>query len=93
MPARSIGGGDDVVGDRRRGFGPCRPERVHGSDAALAADPLAREHLSGGSMTDLQTLVLIVDVADLDMAVKLVTEAGGRMQLGVVEHGRREFVE
>jgi hypothetical protein len=92
MPARTIGGGDDVVGDRRRGLSPCPPERGHGSDAALAADPLAREHLVG-SMTDVHALVLIADVADLDTAVKLVTEAGGHTQLGVVQHGRREFVE
>jgi hypothetical protein len=59
---------------------------------ALAGDPVARDRLVGGSVTEDHTLILIVDVADLDLARKLATEAGGRVQAATIRYGRREFV-
>jgi hypothetical protein len=61
--------------------------------AALAGDPVARDRLAGGSVTDDHTLILVADIADLGLARKLAVEAGGQPGAATVQYGRREFVE
>jgi hypothetical protein len=60
---------------------------------ALATDPVARQRLVGGSVTDTQTLILVADVADYALASQLVLKSGGPLQAAAVEYGRRAFVE
>ncbi|BBZ37682.1 hypothetical protein MCNS_07450 [Mycobacterium conspicuum] len=61
---------------------------------ALVSDSTARRRLRGGSVAPAEhTLILITDTADLDVARRLVTEAGGRWDAATIAYGRREFVE
>jgi hypothetical protein len=66
------------------------PSRLY---AAVAGDPIARDRLGGGSVTDDHALVLVADRADLGLARRLAAEAGGQTQAATVQYGRREFVE
>jgi hypothetical protein len=61
--------------------------------AALAGDPVARDRLVGGSVTEDRTLILVADIADLELARQLAVAAGGQTQAATVRYGRREFVE
>jgi hypothetical protein len=60
--------------------------------AALAGDPVARDRLVGGSVTEDHTLIVIADVTDLELARQLAGDAGGQAQAATVQYGRREFV-
>jgi hypothetical protein len=59
---------------------------------AFAGDPIARDRLLGGSVTEDHTLILVADMADLGLARQLAVAAGGPAQAVTVQHGRREFV-
>lgn len=60
---------------------------------AFAGDPIARDRLLSGSVTEGHTLILVADIADLGLARKLAVTAGGQAQAVTVQHGRREFVK
>lgn len=60
--------------------------------AALAADPVVRERLGGGSFTDSGALILIADRADTDLVRDFVTGLGGDWNTGQIRYGDREFV-
>jgi hypothetical protein len=61
---------------------------------AFVSDPAAHRRLRGGSVTTTDpTLILITATGDLDVARRLVAEAGGRWNAATIAHGRREFVE
>jgi hypothetical protein len=60
---------------------------------ALAGDPVARDRLLGGSVTEDHLLILVADIADLELARQLAIAAGAQTQAVTVQHGRREFVE
>jgi hypothetical protein len=60
---------------------------------AFALDPVARDRLVGGSVTEDHTLILVADIADLGLARQLAVEAGSQAQAAMVQYGRREFVE
>lgn len=60
---------------------------------ALAADPAARHRIRGGSATTTdRTLILVAGDDDLDVARRLVGEAGGNWGAATIAYGRREFV-
>lgn len=59
---------------------------------AFARDPIARDRLLGGSVTEDRTLILVADIADLGLARQLAVAAGGQAPAVTVQHGRREFV-
>lgn len=63
--------------------------RVHD---ALLADPVARERLGGGSVTEDGTLVLIADRADLEVARTFVRDLGARWDAATVRYGDRQLV-
>jgi hypothetical protein len=56
---------------------------------ALTVDPVARQRLVGGSVTQAQTLILVADVADLALALQLAAKSGGSSQAATVQYGRR----
>lgn len=58
----------------------------------LVADPVARQRLVGGSVTEANTLILVVDVADLELAQRFVAGIGGDWDAASVQYGDREFV-
>lgn len=61
---------------------------------ALAADPVARDRIRGGSVTATDhTLILVVRNDDRDVARRLVAEAGGNWNAAAIAYGRSEFVE
>lgn len=61
---------------------------------ALAADPVARDRIRGGSVTTTDhTLILVAGNDDRDVARQLVAEAGGNWRAATIVHGRREFVQ
>ncbi|OBF15833.1 hypothetical protein A5725_02910 [Mycobacterium kubicae] len=61
--------------------------------AAFAADSAAQHRLLGGSVTtEDHTLILVVAENDLDLARRLVTEAGGNSAAAAIAYGKREFV-
>ncbi|MCV7090789.1 hypothetical protein H7H80_13800 [Mycobacterium interjectum] len=61
---------------------------------ALAADPVARHRIRGGSVTTTDhTLILVAGGDDQDVARRLVGEAGGNWDAATIAYGRREFVE
>lgn len=61
---------------------------------ALAADPVARHRIRGGSVTTTdRTLILVAGNDDLDVARRLVGEAGGNWDAATIAYGRREFVD
>jgi len=61
---------------------------------AFVSDPAAHRRLRGGSVTATDpTLILITATGDLDVARRLVAEAGGRWNAATIAYGRREFVE
>ncbi|MGO4615396.1 hypothetical protein AB4305_13090 [Nocardia sp. 2YAB30] len=57
----------------------------------LVADPLARERLVGGSVTDENTLILVADIADLEQTRLFVEKIGGTWDYATVRYGDREF--
>jgi len=61
---------------------------------AFTADPAARNRLRGGSVTtNDRTLILVAGNGDLDVARRIVAEAGGSLEAATIAYGRREFVE
>jgi hypothetical protein len=61
---------------------------------AMAADPVARQRIRGGSVTTTDhTLILVAGDDDRDAARRLVGEAGGDWDAATITYGRREFVE
>ncbi len=61
---------------------------------ALAADPVARDRIRGGSVTTTDhTLILVAGDDDLGVARRLVGAAGGNWDAATIAYGRREFVE
>ncbi|MEV6558038.1 hypothetical protein AB0M22_20150 [Nocardia sp. NPDC051756] len=58
----------------------------------LVADPVARERLVGGSVTEAGTLILVVDIADVELAQRFVAKLGGTWDAHSVQYGDREFV-
>jgi hypothetical protein len=64
-------------------------ERLHDG---LVADPVARDHLQGGSVTLDGTLILIAALADLDLVQRFVTELGGDWANRTIRYGDAEFV-
>jgi hypothetical protein len=61
---------------------------------ALAADPVARRRIRGGSVTTTDhTLIVVAGDDDMDVARRLVAEAGGNWEAATIDYGRREFVE
>lgn len=62
--------------------------------AAFLADSAAHSHLRGGSVTTTDhTLILVTDSGDLDIAHRLVDEAGGDWNTATIAYGKREFAE
>jgi hypothetical protein len=58
----------------------------------LVADPVARDHLQGGSVTLDGTLILVAALADLDLVQSFVTELGGDWTKRSLRYGDLEFV-
>lgn len=58
----------------------------------LAADAVARERLVGGSVTEANALILVVDIADMELARRFVTGLGGAWDSASLQYGDREFV-
>jgi len=58
----------------------------------LVADPIARDHLQGGSVTLDGTLILIAELADLELVQRFVTQLGGDWTKRTVHYGDLEFV-
>jgi hypothetical protein len=58
----------------------------------LVADPTARDHLFGGSVTLQGELILVADLADLALVRQFVVELGGSLAASTVRYGAREFV-
>lgn len=62
--------------------------------AALAADPAARTHLGGGSVTTTDhTLILVCRTADLDIARRTVGAAGGDWTAAELAYGSSDLAE
>ncbi|HEX6469265.1 MAG TPA: hypothetical protein VF069_09235 [Streptosporangiaceae bacterium] len=64
-------------------------QRLHDG---LLADPVARDHLQGGSVTLDGRLILIAELPDFDLARNFVTEIGGDWAKRSVRYGDAEFV-
>jgi hypothetical protein len=61
---------------------------------AFAADSAAHRRLQGGSVTTTdRTLILVAGNGDLDVAHRLIGEAGGSWDAATIAYGKREFVE
>lgn len=61
---------------------------------AFVSDSATHNRLQGGSVTPTDhTLILITATGDLDIARRLVGEAGGSWDAATIAYGRREFVE
>jgi hypothetical protein len=61
---------------------------------AFLADSAAHQRLLGGSVTTTDhTLILVAGIGDLDVARRLVDEAGGSWNAAAIAHGKREFVD
>ncbi|SON58693.1 hypothetical protein MSIMFI_00171 [Mycobacterium simulans] len=59
----------------------------------FVADSTAHQRLLGGSITTPEhTLILIAAIGDIDIAHRLVEEAGGSWSTATLDYGRREFV-
>ncbi|WP_433672662.1 hypothetical protein ACQP06_14335 [Nocardia sp. CA-136227] len=59
---------------------------------ALAADPVVRDRLGGGSFTDSGALILVADRADADLIRDFIAALGGGWNAGELRYGDREFV-
>jgi hypothetical protein len=61
---------------------------------AFVADSAAHHRLHGGSVTTTDhTLILVAGNDDLDVARRLIGEAGGNWNAATIAYGKREFVE
>lgn len=61
---------------------------------AFVADSAARHRLHGGSVTTTDhTLILVAGNGDLDVARRLVGEAGGSWDAATIAYGKRKFVQ
>ena len=61
---------------------------------ALVVDSAAHGRLPAGSVTTIDhTLILVADAGDLDVARRLVSEAGGHWDAATIAYGKREFVQ
>ncbi|MFD7847239.1 hypothetical protein ACFV4K_30450 [Nocardia sp. NPDC059764] len=58
----------------------------------VAADPVVRDRLGGGSFTDSGALILVADRADADLILDFITTLGGDWNPGELRYGDREFV-
>jgi hypothetical protein len=58
----------------------------------LVADPAARDHLQGGSVTLHNRLILIGGLSDLSLVQRFVTELGGTWPASTIRYGAWEFV-
>jgi hypothetical protein len=58
----------------------------------LNADPVARDHLGGGSVTLNGRLILVAARTDLALARRFVAEVGGTWTAATVRYGAEEFV-
>ena len=62
--------------------------------AAFVADSAAHHRLLGGSVTTAdRTLILVAGNDDLDIARRLVGDAGGSWSAATIAYGRREFAD
>ncbi|MEC3918298.1 hypothetical protein VMT40_27130 [Nocardia sp. CDC160] len=59
---------------------------------ALVADPVVRDRLGGGSITQSGDLILVADRADMDLVRTFVTSLGGSWNANSIAYGDREFV-
>lgn len=59
---------------------------------ALLADPVARDRLGGGSVTEDGTLILVADRGDLDATRAFVEGLGGQWDPSSVRYGDRQLV-
>ncbi|AYF79393.1 hypothetical protein D7D52_25985 [Nocardia yunnanensis] len=82
--------GDDT---RANGFTVTVPgvDRTRFHDA-LVADPVVRDRLGGGSVTQDGALILVADRADLNLVRDFVTSLGAAWDPASVVYGAREFV-
>jgi hypothetical protein len=60
---------------------------------AFVADSAAHNRLLGGSVTTDHSLILVAGNGDLDIARRLVSEAGGSWNAATIAYGKREFVQ
>ena len=60
---------------------------------ALVADPEMQSKLVGGSVTQDHQLIVVADLADLDLVERLVKQTGADWSAATVRYGKREFVE
>lgn len=61
---------------------------------AFAANSAAQNRVGGGSVTTTdRTLVLVAGNGDLNIARRLVDEAGGSWNAATISYGQREYVE
>ncbi len=61
---------------------------------ALVADSAAHNRLPAGSVTTTDhTLILVAGAGDLDIARRLVGEAGGNWNAATIAYGKREFAD
>ncbi|MFE2955176.1 hypothetical protein [Nocardia tengchongensis] len=66
-------------------------DRIRFHDA-LAADPVVRERLGGGSFTESGDLILVADRTDETLIRNFVTALGGTWDAAQFRYGNREFV-
>jgi hypothetical protein len=59
----------------------------------LAGDPVARQRVVGGSITESHTLILVAGIADLALARRLVVDSGAQVSSVTVQYGHRELVQ
>jgi hypothetical protein len=58
----------------------------------LLADTEAREELFGGSVTQDEELILVAELADLELARRFAAALGGNLPAADIDHGDSEFV-
>ncbi len=58
----------------------------------LLADAEAREELFGGSVTQDEELILVAELADVELAKRFAAALGGCLPAADIDHGDSEFV-
>jgi hypothetical protein len=58
----------------------------------LLADAQAREELFGGSVTQDDELILVAELADIELAKRFAATLGGHLPAADIDHGDSEFV-